>query len=104
MSRRAESSRAHPQTGKPLAELLPTASAEALALLQQILRFDPAKRLTAVEALKATIVEKVGDLLTKLADYPLEYVHCCVCLFFCHVRLLQVCCVVAAPDRVRHLP
>lgn len=37
---------------KPLHELFPTASDEALDLLKRLLQFNPGKRLTAVEALK----------------------------------------------------
>jgi len=41
-----------PESSKTFEELLPYASTASLALLRAILCFDPAKRLTAVEALK----------------------------------------------------
>ena len=42
----------NPQASKTLEELLPTASPASLALLRNMLRFDPAKRLQAHEALQ----------------------------------------------------
>ena len=51
---------------KPLPDIFPTASKEALDLLQKLLQFNPSKRLTAEEALKHDYVK----LFHKPEDEP----------------------------------